>query len=371
MTPLPLGAPVFVTGATGMIGSHVAEQLRERGHPVRALHRPGADTSFLRALGCELVAGDLATSVVDAADALNAVDALGESMAGCAAVVHAAAVAYTKLPWPEVRRINVGGMERVLRAAARVGARRVVHFSSVAVHGDPWHSPDEASPLDGPLAPRELYARSKREAEVRGRALTRELGLDVVILRPAAIYGERDRLFTPKLLEVFRFPIQPVLGSGRIPIPAVYAGNVADAALAVLGAADGASARRSPTRARVYELGVDHPVTPLELYEALARALGVPFRPIHIPAPLVRVGARVGEALGIRIDGAEELPLARTARLSLGPNPFGSVRIRSELGWAPRFSLEQALERTAAWVARERAALGFGRASARGARGPD
>lgn len=331
---------MFVTGGTGMLGSHAAALLRGRGHPVRALHRTGADTRFLRGLGCDLIPGDLRRP-----DDLRA---LGDAMAGCVAVVHAAAVIYAKLPWPEVRAVNVEGTGAILRAAAGAGVRRVVWFSTASVHGDPWPRVDEASPLDAPLRPFELYARSKREAEAASGALARELGVDVRVLRPSAIYGERDRLFVPRLLEILAYPVHPVLGAGRAPIPAVYAGNVADAALAALGApaADGACT--------VYELGADHPVTALQMNAALARGLGVRFRPVRVPAPLVRLGAACGETLGLRIPGAEELPLRRTARLALGPNPYGSERIRRELGWRPAFSLAQALERTSAWVASER-----------------
>lgn len=331
---------MFVTGGTGMLGSHAAALLRERGHPVRALHRAGADTGFLRGLGCDLIAGDLRRP-----DDLRALD---DAMSGCAAVVHAAAVIYTKLSWPEVRAVNVDGTSSILRAAAAAGARRVVWFSTASVHGDPWPRVDETSPLDAPLRPFELYARSKREAEAASGTLARELGIDVTVLRPSAIYGERDRLFVPRLLETLAYPVHFVLGSGREPIPAVYAGNVADAAIAALGA---------PVRggaAAVFELGADHPVTALELNAALARGLGARFRPVRVPAPLVRLGASIGEALGLRIPGAEELPLRRTARLALGPNPYGAERIRRELGWRPPFSLAQALERTGAWVASER-----------------
>lgn len=342
MSGLPSGARVFVTGATGLVGSHAATLLRERGHPVRALHRAGSDTRYLRALGCELVQGDVRDDP----------DALARAIEGSAAILHAAAMIYTGRSLDEVRGTNVGGTEHVLRAAARAGADRILHLSSVAVYGDPIGRPTETSPLDRRLGSRELYARSKREAEQRARELAVELGLSLTMVRAAALYGERDRLMTPKLAAAFRFPVQFLLGDGRATIPAVYAGNLADAAVRALATAGSRGTR-------VYDLGEDHPVTQRDIYEALARALGVRFRPVPLPRSLVLAGARAGDAIGIRIRGARELPLGRTARLALGPNPFGSATIRRELGWSPPFTLEQALDRTAGWVVTERRALGL------------
>lgn len=334
---------VFVTGATGLVASHVAELLRAEGRPVRALHRVGSDVSFLRTLGCDLVEGDVR----------DGEEALARAMAGCDTVVHAAAVTYADLPWPQVRDVNVGGAERVMRAAARAGATRAVHLSSVAAYGDPRGRTPEGAPTDGPLGARELYARSKREAEAVVSEVARASHVEIAIVRAAAVYGERDRLFTPKLARAFRFPAQFLLGDGRGALPAVYAGNLAAAVLAVLAAPS------REARVRAYDLGDDHPVTQRDLYGALGRALGRPFRPIPLPRPLVLAAARAGDAAGLRIPDAGELPLLRTALLAMGPNPFGSARIRAELGWAPRFALEEALDRTARWVALKRSALGL------------
>ena len=343
MTGLARGARVFVTGATGLVGSHVAALLRERGHPVRALHRPGADIAFLESVRCELVPGDVRAGVAE----------LAEAMSECAAVVHTAAVTYVKLGWEQVRDVNAGGTERVLRAAAQAGARRAVHLSSVSVYGDPDPAPDEATPLTRPLGERELYARSKREAERVAAEVARATGLRVTILRASAVYGERDRLFMPQVASVFRLPMHVLLGDGNGTIPAVYAGNLASAVLAAL-AADG-----DPGNARVYDIGEDHPLTQIQLYRALADALGVPLRPVRLPRGLVLWGAALGDLFRIRILGAHELPLRRTARQAMGPNPYGSARLRADLGWEPRYDLGESLKRTAAWVAHEHAALGM------------
>jgi len=166
-------------------------------------------------------------------------------------------------------------------------------------------------------------------------------------------------------VRAFRFPLQFVLGDGLGVLPVVYAGNVADAALAALAAAaaspsfGGGPGRGAP--ARVFDLADDHPITQRDLYLALSAALRLPYRPVYLPRGLVLAGSRVGQALGIRVANAPEMPLHRAARFTLGPNPFGSGRIRAELGWTPPIALATALERTARWADGARVELGLTR----------
>ena len=116
---------VFLTGGTGLIGSHVAERLRARGDEVVALHRQGSDAGFLRELRCTLVSGD----VRDAPETL----ALG--MRGCRAVVHGAALVYAEESWPRVHAVNVEGTKNVLRAAALAAAVRAPPFFGRGLRG--------------------------------------------------------------------------------------------------------------------------------------------------------------------------------------------------------------------------------------------
>ena len=333
---LSSGEVVFLTGGTGMVGSHLALLLREEGHPVRALHRPGARVDLLRRIGCELVEGSLQ----------DGPEAFARAMDGCAAIAHAAATIYTDLPWARVREVNVAGTNSVFEGARLAGIGRGVHLSSVAVYGDPKGPTDEESPIDTPLRPIERYARSKREGERVVRQAAEKGGMSVAILRPSAIYGERDRLFTPKLVRTLRFPVHFLLGSGDTPLPAIYAGNLADAMLAVLR-------HPLPIGVSTFNLADDHAVSQRDLLGALAEALGRPFRPVPLPGAMVLAGARVGEVLGLRVPDAEELPLMRAAFLAVHPSPFRSMRIREELGWHPPYSLEESIARTVAWARAE------------------
>ncbi len=114
----------LVTGATGLLGSHIVEQLCKRGLPVRALVRPGSDISWLKTQGVELAAGD----ITDPAS-------LRAACQGVDVVYHAAAKVGDWGPWQEFQRITVDGTRNVVEAAVAAGVRRLVHISSIRAYG--------------------------------------------------------------------------------------------------------------------------------------------------------------------------------------------------------------------------------------------
>lgn len=322
---------VFVTGATGLLGSHLASELRGAGHGVVALCRRGADAAFLLEHGCEVREGDVQDQG----------DGLAEAMTGCSHVVHGAALVYAGTEWPKIRAVNVDGTRNVLAAAALAGVQHAVHVSSVAVYGTVNGEIDEASSTDSQLPADDLYARSKRESESVARAVEADLGLSTTILRPAAVYGERDRLMAPSLANILRLPVVPLFGPADNTLPVVYAGNVATAIVAVLEARSGGT---------TFDVGLDFPLTQHELFTQLAAGMALSPRFLRLPAPLVRGGVKVFQALGIVVPGTEHLPLDRVARLALGENPYPSRRIRSELSWTPTHPHAEALARTGRWL---------------------
>jgi nucleoside-diphosphate-sugar epimerase len=323
---------VFLTGGTGLLGSHLAQELRAHGHEIVALHRRTANTLVLEEAECDLVEGDIRDDA----------EVLARLMEGCSHLAHAAALVYESGAWPKVRAVNVDGTRNVMTAARRAGLRHAVHVSSVAVYGSVTGPVDEGSPTDSDLPPGDLYARSKREAEAVVRGIEEKRGFPVTILRPAAVYGERDRLMGPALRRILDLPLVPLFGPAQNALPVVYAGNVAVATRLALEAA-----RPGTT----YDVGLDHPLRQRELMEWLAEGLGLRPRFVTLPAPLVR---GVGEALarlGVRTPGAKHLPINRFTRLALSVNPYPSRLVRSELGWSPPYEHRAALERTGRWLA--------------------
>lgn len=326
---------VFVTGAPGLLGSHAAALLRARGHAVVALVRASSDTGFLTSIGCSLAEGDVRDDPA----------ALARAMEGCTHLVHGAALVYAGDSWSAVQAVNVAGTRNVLEGAVRAGVSHAVHLSSVAVYGTVDGPVDESAPVDTLLPERDHYARSKREAEAEARAVEAGSALTVAVLRPSAVYGERDRLFAPNVADMTRWPVAFVLGDGHNAVPAVYAGNVAEAVLLALESGRGRA---------TWDVGLDHPTTQRALLSGIAAGMGRSPRLVSIPAGLVRAGADVLERLGVSTPGAEHLPLGRAARLSLGQNPYPSRAIRGELGWDPSHRPDEALARTGRWLATSR-----------------
>lgn len=322
---------VFLTGGTGLLGSHLAQELRKHGHEVVALHRRTADTLVLEEAECELVEGDIRDDA----------EALAPLMDGCSHVVHSAALVYAGGAWPKVRAVNVDGTRNIFTAARHAGVAHGVHVSSVAVYGNVNGPVDETAPTDSDLPPNDLYARSKREAEEVVRGIEEKRGFPVTILRPSAVYGERDRLMAPAIRELLKLPLVPLFGSARNALPVVYAGNVAIATRIALEAGKPAA---------TYNVGLDHPLTQRQLMEWLAAGLGMTPRFVSIPAPIVRGAGELLARLGVRTPGAQHLPINRLTRLALSENPYPSQSIRTDLGWTPDYQHQPALERAGRWL---------------------
>src|SRR5437868_1466063 len=113
-----------ITGATGLVGSHIAEQLRAAGEPVRALVRRGSDASFLQNWGVELVEGDLLDR-----------DAVTRAVAGTDHVYHCAARVTNWGPWSDFERDTGATSSNVVEACRRAGQPKLIHISSISVYG--------------------------------------------------------------------------------------------------------------------------------------------------------------------------------------------------------------------------------------------
>ena len=317
---------VLVTGASGLVGSHVVAALVARGERVRALVRPGGRAAAL-GLGAEAVIGD----VTDPA-------AWRAAASGVRAIVHAAAIVQRRATWEQYVAVNVDAT-RLAVGAARAAGARLVHISSVAVYGGTAAYPGVPERRDEdyafqPIAEHDYYGRTKRMAEDVLRMEAQRGDSVAVALRPTVIYGERDRMFTPRILDVLRRPFAPQIGSGTNRLSCVYAGNVAAAAVAALDA--------QVRGFRAYNVTSDGAPTlsQREFFSAFAGALGRRYRPVPIPRPLARIV--------IGLFTARRLARAAVSFLT-GDNPYVDDRAQRELGWRPLIPAPQAIARTVAW----------------------
>jgi len=316
----------FVTGATGFVGAHLVDALRQRGDAVTCLVR---DTAKARELGwtdVRVIEGDL-----------DGPAALREGCADAEIVYHVAGrISARNLG--EYLAVNRDGTARVLEAATRHPPRRLVHVSSLAVGGPTV----PGQPIDEARAPAPVtdYGRSKLAAE----ELVRAAAFPWTIVRPPVVYGERDRE-TLRIFRLARARLGPVIGDGSQELSVVYAGDLASALIA---------AALAPAAAgHVYYAAHPAVTTSRGLVEAVGRAVGA--RPLFVPVPgtlariaLWTVGSLAhlaGRATVLSADKANEfLAPAWTCRADA---------LTRDAGWRATTDLATGLTRTAAWYRAE------------------
>lgn len=322
---------VFVTGGTGLVGSHVIERLHAAGHSVVALTRDDRGAVLVESLGAKAVRG-----VVEAAASWSAAR-------DADAIVHAAALITQREPWERFESVNI----RATRLAAETAAQseaRLVHISSIAVYGRrlgaPPNSLDENAPWTA-LAQTDFYARSKRLAEEAVWSVARKTALSAVALRPCVIYGERDRVFLPRVIAALRFGIAPVVGHGNNTLTTVYAGNVADAVVCALA---------HPEVNGCFNVTNDGTLTQREFFTAVGDSMGRNARLVSVPLPAATAVAATFQTVRRLFRPKSYSGMAAgAARFLAADNPYRSDRARQQLNWTPGVSALDAVRRSVKW----------------------
>jgi 2-alkyl-3-oxoalkanoate reductase len=320
---------VLVTGAGGFLGSHVTELLVARGTPTRVLARPGDP------LGTPYD-GALDVHWADLTDRA----ALEAAVGGIDRIIHCAARTGPWGPQSEYWRTNVRGLETLVEVALAAGVRRIVHVSSITVHGnDVRGTADEHAPFRVEPNP---YSRSKVAGEQLLERMIREKGAPVTIVRPGWIYGPRDTASFARLAGIIRTGRMIMMGSGENHLPLIYA---RDAAEGILLASDADHATGG-----AYLLVNDEPVTQRDFIGAIARELGVRRPTRRIPYRLGVMLGTLAEA-GARLAHRRQPPPVMRYGLQLlgGENRFNISRARHDLGFSPRVDLAEGIRQSVEW----------------------
>jgi nucleoside-diphosphate-sugar epimerase len=324
----------LVTGATGCVGGHVTEKLLAEGHRVRTLVRPTSDTKLLDSWGVEKIAGDLTDRA-----------ALERAAAGVNIVVHTAAKVGDWGPVDEYLRVNVGGLRDMLDALAGQPLDRFVHVSSLGVYEARDHfGTDETTPpatrhLDG-------YTQSKVESEKLVLEYHRSKGLPVVVIRPGLIYGPRDRVVVPRLVENIRNGRFRYFGSSDKAMNSIFVGNLVDAIMLAI--------QNPAAVGQVYNVTDDDPTSKRRFFGTAARLAGLPEPTRKIPLGLARFLAPIFAGIA-RLRGGTRPPLINPARIKfLGLNlDYSCEKAKRELGYKPRWTFDAGMKETIDWFRRE------------------
>jgi 2-alkyl-3-oxoalkanoate reductase len=320
---------VLVTGAAGFLGGRLAELLLERGERLRALIRPGDPGERLAAAGAEVHVADIGDRA-----------AISAALRGVDRVLHCAARTGPWGPPAEYERVNVRGLQTLVRSAMAEGVRRVVHVSSITVHGiDIRGQADENAPLRDEPNP---YSRSKVAGERLLQRLIRDEGAPVTIVRPGWIYGPRDTASFARFAQMVEQGRMITIGSGNNQVPLVYVDDVAQGIL-LASTASGAEGKS-------YLLVNDERVSQRAFLNTLAAELAVSPPTRHIPyRPAVMLGA-AAEMLGRLTHRVQPPPVTRYGiQLLGGENRFVISRAKCELGFSPRVDMAEGVRRSVDW----------------------
>jgi nucleoside-diphosphate-sugar epimerase len=321
----------MITGATGLVGSHLTEASLARGLKVRALVRPASDASELEARGAEIARGDLADA-----------DSLRRAVEGADYVFHCAARVGDWGPVEEYRKINVHALRNLLDAAREQSLKRFVDLGSLGVYPARHHyGSDESEPL--PDSHMDGYTITKVEAERLALQYHREHGLPLTVLRPGFVYGPRDRTLLPRLIENLKHRRVRYIGSSKFLLNCIYVKNLVEAFFLALD---------NPTAVgQVYNLTDGEPVTKRRFIEGVCNGLGLKKpRPVVVPFWLARVVAGWMERRALR-QGATEAPRLTQGRLKfLGLNlDFSIEKARRDLGYRPPYTFDEGMRETIEW----------------------
>lgn len=328
----------LITGVAGFIGSHLAEHLLALGQDVVGLDNFSTGTHAN-------------VEVLNQADARLRVleldvrdfDGVRDACAGVDHVLHHAAVASvprTIAEPVEAHTVNVDGSFHVFEAARLAGCRSVVHASSSAVYGDCPGAPETGAQVEArigrPLSP---YAAHKRVAEILGQAITRSFGLPITALRYFNIVGARQdpsgayAAVIPKWSALLAKGEQPaIFGDGLqtrdfCPVEDVVQANLLAATWVERASVEQRERPGDPSEA-VFNIGLGARTTLLELYELVHAGM------VELGAPCAGVEARhepprAGDIVHSRAD---------------------ITRARTQLGYAPRTQMRDALRATMRWL---------------------
>lgn len=324
----------LVTGATGLLGSHLVEQLVQDKQPVRALVRPSSDTTWLQTQPVELAEGD----ITDRASLDRALD-------GVRCVYHSAARVGDWGPWKDFVRVTIDGTRNTIEAAVHAGVERFIHISSISVYGHPDGEGkvfDETAPLGMNLHKWSYYSRAKVQAEAIVWEAQENEKLRVTVIRPSWLYGPRDRTTMARLARLIRTRKAKLLGDGENRLNVVYAGNVAEAAIT--------AAKRENAVGQAYNCSNDGIMTQKNYYNMLADALGAPPVTRQVPYKVAQKVALLLECIWHLFHIKSPPMITRYSVWLMGRRCFFSeAKARRELDWQPTMTYQEGIPMTVRW----------------------
>jgi len=319
---------LLVTGGTGFIGSHLAEEGLRRGAEVVVLGLTGrpeeqGNAELLKRKGAEIVSG----SITDG-------DLCRRAARGATHIFHLAVAMREGGKSDEFfEAVNLDGTRQLLEAASVQRVERFVYCSTIGIYG---HRAPGVTREDSPLAPGNIYERTKVSAERLVREFAERCGLATVVLRPADVYGPRDQ----RLLKLFKGVSRgrfPLFGSGEGRRHMVYVDDVVSAFFK--------ACERDDALNQGLIIAGPRSCTLRQLIDEVTRATGSKRYGFRLPlAPMLALSGVVEDVCAaLKLD-----PPIYRRRMDFfhSDSEFDTSRARRVLDWEPKVDLREGIGRT-------------------------
>jgi nucleoside-diphosphate-sugar epimerase len=304
---------VLITGATGFLGSHITEVLVSQGYQVRCTMRHSSSTKWLGHLNIEKVTVDFKDD-----------SSLQKACQGVDIVIHNAGITRAK-SHEAFFEVNTNATERLAKVAIAAKVSRFIFISSLEARGP-----------DGFTTAISSYGKSKLEAEHR---LTRlQNNIEMVLLRPAGVYGPRDT----DLLTLFQ-----IAKYGLLTVPATHSKlqpvHARDVAEAVLASIEGKS-HLGP-----FEIAEANTYSWQDMAKMLEVAMNQELRVIKIPKEVFLMAGYASEVFSKLLNQAPKLDRRRAKSLAYYAYTCDTGPFQKAFGWQAKIPLQEGLTETAKW----------------------
>ncbi len=327
----------LVTGATGFLGSHLVQRLREARHQVRALVRDPKKTQVLDGMGAELIHGDVTSPA-----------SLTSAVKGVEVIFHAAALVAGWSNWSAYLATTVQGTENVLTAALHASVQRFVHVSTIRVYDDRHALKHGIVTEESPQGERGFrhfghYARAKVMAEA---AVWRyQDRMPVTVIRPAWIYGPRDEVIIPPMIRYLGDPSAFWPGSVDPCADPIYVTDVADCAIAAAIHPAGVN--------QAYNAAPHERITARVFLRQLCDELGIKMPTRSMPYFLSSGFAYFWETWAMVTMRRTPPPVTHAGLAMLSADVrHDPTKADCDLGWRSKVNLSDGIQQTAAWLRR-------------------
>lgn len=324
---------VFVTGATGFVGGHLAPALLSRGYEVTCLARSQekADRLKVKWPGVDAVIGD----ITDAESLKQIAPEDYDYVIHLAAMGHVAST--SEEDYIKFTSINEGGTKNLIEVFRRNPyLKRFVHISSSAAMGFNPSIPvlNEETPPN-PVTP---YQKSKRNSEMISIQAGKD-GVPTVIVRPCMIYGPGGYGEFYKFASLMSKGLFPKVGLGKNLTPLVHVEDVVSGLICAM---------EKGRPGEIYIIASETSIEMDQLRRCIVKSLGVKKPYIYVPGWMALAGAKVLEKLCAALK-KEPIVSSQNIRSTIADRTFDITKAKNELGYSPRVSFEAGIQETIDW----------------------